>query len=183
SVDQIEGHGEDRVRPLLGHHERPESHGKDYGHDLDRPVPQEAPPELRHALPRAASRRTPASSDRPRLGASVAFRSVVSRSRSPSGSSPRSMTPSTARGITPLSSETTTTAASVSSERPTAARWRVPNVRESPRLRDRGRKQPAAVIRSPWISAAPSWSGDPGWKTLPRSSAETTDSICTPSSA
>ena len=93
------------------------------------------------------------------------------------------MTPSTAREITPVSSETTTTAASVSSDRPTAARWRVPSVRESPRLRDSGRKQPAAVIRSPWMSAAPSWSGDPGWKRLPRSSADTTASIGTPSSA
>src|SRR5262249_42795054 len=166
--------------PLLGHHERPQACREEERCELERPVLPDERPETRHALLRAVKRRTPARRDRPRLDASPALSSEVSRSCRRSASRPRSMTPSPAGEIPPVSSETTPTAASVSSERPTAARWRVPSVRESPRLRESGRKQPDAVIRSPWMSAAPSWSGDPGWKRLPRSSAETTASLPTP---
>ena len=92
------------------------------------------------------------------------------------------MAPSTARDTAPVSSDTTITTASVSSEIPKAARCRVPSVRASCRSRESGRKQPAALIRSLCTMAAPSWRGEPGWKIEPRSSADTTASIGTPSS-
>jgi len=50
----------------------------------------------------------------------------------------------------PVSSDTTITAASVSSESPSAARWRVPSSFGSPGFCDSGRKQPACVRRLPW---------------------------------
>ena len=55
----------------------------------------------------------------------------------------------------PVSSETTTTAASVSSDSPRAARWRVPRFAPGSRFLDSGRKQPAAEMRLPWMIDRP----------------------------
>ena len=67
----------------------------------------------------------------------------------PRRSSGDSICPSTASEMRPVSSETTSTIASVSSAMPSAARCRVPSARPSCVLRDSGRKQPAAAMRSP----------------------------------
>jgi hypothetical protein len=68
--------------------------------------------------------------------------------------------------MVPVSSETTTTTASVSSVIPMAARWRLPSVRESAGFTVRGRKQAAAAMRLPCTTTAPSWSGVLGLKML-----------------
>jgi len=60
----------------------------------------------------------------------------------------------------PVSSETISTTASVSSASPSPARCRVPMFRPSCVLRDSGRKHPAAATRSPRTNAAPSCSGE-----------------------
>ncbi len=57
------------------------------------------------------------------------------------------------------SSLTTTTTASVSSEMPMAARWRVPSVRSSDELPVSGRNTPACQMRPSRTMAAPSCSG------------------------
>ena len=66
----------------------------------------------------------------------------------------------------PVSSDTTIATASVSSESPIAARWRLPSVRLSSGWTVSGRKQAAAATRLPWITTAPSCSGVAGWKML-----------------
>ena len=76
------------------------------------------------------------------------------------------MRPPTTSEITPVSSETTTASASVSSVTPMAARWRLPSSRERAGLTVRGRKHAAAATRLPWITTAPSCSGVPGLKML-----------------
>ena len=71
-----------------------------------------------------------------------------------------------AREMVPVSSETTRTAASVSSDRPIAARCLV-RVWKGLRRRwaaGRGRRQAAATIVSPLMMTAPSWSGERGKK-------------------
>ena len=59
----------------------------------------------------------------------------------------------------PRSSETTTTAASVSSLRPIAARWRVPSVLSSLVLAESGKNAPACWMRPSRMITAPSCSG------------------------
>ena len=66
----------------------------------------------------------------------------------------------------PVSSDTTIVAASTSSVRPMAARWRVPKSLLMAGFTDSGRKQAAAATRSPCTITAPSWSGDFGWNRL-----------------
>jgi hypothetical protein len=73
--------------------------------------------------------------------------------------------------MAPVSSETTTMRASLSSERPTAARWRVPVLPMS--RAERGKTQPAARMRSPSMMTPPSWRGVWGKKMVARSSAVT----------
>ena len=70
------------------------------------------------------------------------------RSRKRSGDKSRSMFPAHARLMAPVSSETMTESASVSSVMPMPARWRVPSCVESSGLIDSGRKQAAAAMRS-----------------------------------
>src|SRR5262252_4138914 len=67
--------------------------------------------------------------------------------------------PSFANEITPVSSETTTTNASLSSVTPIAARWRVPSSREINGFCVSGRKQQAAATRLLLMTTAPSCSG------------------------
>ena len=77
-------------------------------------------------------------------------------------SSPRSIGPSSASEICPVSSDTTTATASLSSVRPIAARCRVPSSRPTRGLTVSGRKHAAAATRSSWRMTAPSCSGEPG---------------------
>ncbi len=63
---------------------------------------------------------------------------------------------------------------------PIAARWRVPNRLEKPSLRESGRKQDAAAIRSFETMTAPSWSGVPGANSVTSRSYETAESRRTP---
>ena len=76
------------------------------------------------------------------------------------------MRPPDTSEMMPVSSETTTARASVSSVTPMAARWRLPSSRESCGFTVRGRKQAAAATRLPWMTTAPSCSGVPGLKML-----------------
>jgi hypothetical protein len=82
----------------------------------------------------------------------------------------RIISPSKASEMMPVSSETTTATASVSSVIPSAARCRVPKSLDSSGLLVSGRKQAAAAMRSSWTITAPSWSGVSGVKTLMRRS-------------
>src|SRR5262249_31763932 len=184
NAGDVERDGVDRLAQVGRDHENPEGDGDDDGKQLERPVRAEPPDGQRtHAFSRTVSRRTSARSERGRAAACRRTpSSSFSRAWKRSGASPRSIWPSTAIDTAPVSSDTTTTTASVSSDSPRAARWRVPSVRASWRSRGRGRKHPAALIRAPWTMAAPACSGEPGWKIEPRSSAETTACIRTPSS-
>jgi hypothetical protein len=69
-----------------------------------------------------------------------------------------------ARLTVPRSSETMSTTASVSSVKPSAARWRVPKKRLTSLDRESGRNTLAAARRPDWTTAAPSCSGLVGWK-------------------
>ncbi len=62
--------------------------------------------------------------------------------------------------IVEVSSETTSTVASVSSDSPSAARWRVPSDLSDTLNWVRGSTQPAPMIRSPRTSTAPSCRGE-----------------------
>ena len=84
--------------------------------------------------------------------------------------------------IAPVSSETMITAASVSSESPSPARWRVPRSFGSFGFCESGRKHPAWESRLPWMSTAPSCTGDAGRKIEKSSSRETRASKPTPPS-
>jgi hypothetical protein len=75
-----------------------------------------------------------------------------------------SIAPADATEIVPVSSETSTTAQSLSSVIPMAARCRVPSCLEIKGFSESGRKHPAAATRDPSIITAPSCSGDPGRK-------------------
>ena len=90
-----------------------------------------------------------------------------------SGVSPRCRVPRVASETFAVSSETTKTRASVSSERPSAARCRVPRDRSLTGFWVRGRMQPAPTISSPRTSTAPSWSGEYGLKMVASRSADT----------
>ena len=90
------------------------------------------------------------------------------------------MRPFSATDIVPVSSLTTTTSASHCSERPMAARWRVPSSVESERFSVSGSRQPAAIRRLPRTMAAPSCSGVFGMKTFKRKSAVMRPSIWMP---
>src|SRR4029079_3342759 len=79
-------------------------------------------------------------------------------------------TPSAATATEPFSSETTTTRASLSSLRPSAARWRVPWASFGSGVAVSGRSAPAATMRLPLTITAPSCSGPPGLKMETRSS-------------
>ncbi len=81
-------------------------------------------------------------------------------------SSNRSSWPLMASETVPVSSEMTMTAASVSSERPMAARWRVRvwNGLFRRWAAGSGRRQAAATILSPLMMTAPSWRGEWGKK-------------------
>jgi hypothetical protein len=76
------------------------------------------------------------------------------------------MRPPDTTEMIPVSSDTTTASASVSSVTPMAARWRLPSWRDSSGFTVSGRKQAAAATRLPCRMTAPSWSGVPGLKTL-----------------
>ena len=68
------------------------------------------------------------------------------------------------RDACPVSSDTTRATASFSSVTPSAARCREPSSRARRGLTLSGRKQAAAAMRSPCTMAAPSCSGEVGWK-------------------
>ena len=68
----------------------------------------------------------------------------------------RSIRPRWQSEMIPVSSETTTTVASVSSLTPMAARWRVPSSFDRCGLSDSGRRQPAAAMRPLRTTTAPS---------------------------
>ena len=74
----------------------------------------------------------------------------------------RSTWPPTAMLMLPVSSETMTETASVSSVMPIPARWRVPSWVESSGFMESGRKQAAAATRSFCTMTAPSCSGRAG---------------------
>jgi len=76
--------------------------------------------------------------------------------------------PSIMTEIAPVSPDIVITTASVSSVIPRAALCRVPSIFPTSGLRLKGRKLPAAIIRSPLITTAPSCSGDCGIKILLR---------------
>src|SRR6266700_6222577 len=78
------------------------------------------------------------------------------RSLRSSGARFVSIAPADAIEIEPVSSETATTTASLSSVTPMAARCRVPSCFEIRGFNDRGRKQPAAATRDPSTMTAPS---------------------------
>src|SRR5437588_824919 len=79
-----------------------------------------------------------------------------------------------------VSSANTNTVASVSSERPSAARWRVPSDLSATLDCVRGSTHPAPMMRSPRTSTAPSCRGEYGVKIVVSRSAETLASIGTP---
>src|SRR5262249_14718018 len=107
----------------------------------------------------------------------VAANSRKRRSRSDLPSRSSCSSPPRASEIVPRSSDTRIASASVSSEMPIAARWRVPKRLGRPSLSDSGRKLAAAAMRSPETITAPSWSGVPGAKSVTSSSYETDASI------
>src|SRR4029079_1371288 len=79
-------------------------------------------------------------------------------------------TPSAATATEPFSSETTTTSASLSSLKPSAARCRVPWASFGSGVAVSGRSAPAATMRFPRTITAPSCIGAPGLKMGTRSS-------------
>ena len=81
--------------------------------------------------------------------------------------------------IWPLSSETTTATASVSSVMPSAARWRVPN-RSDRLISVSGRSAAAARMPSPRMITAPSWSSVRGAKIVVSSSCDRSEWSMTP---
>src|SRR5262249_42420796 len=183
-VLHVQRHGVDGLALVLHHQEDPQRDREDQGEELELPVLEDTRRDRDHALPRTVSRRTPSSSPlRDTAGGVPLLLSSALRPSTSRAPTPDCIPPSTAIEMPPVSSETTTTTASVSSARPRAARWRVPSVRASRRLRDSGRKQPATLMRPPWTKTAPSWSGEVGRKTLPSSSADTVASTRIPSSA
>src|SRR5437660_7808619 len=76
-----------------------------------------------------------------------------------------------------VSSDTTSTVASVSSDKPSAARWRVPSDLSATLNWVSGSTHPAPMMRSPRTSTAPSCSGEYGVKIVVSRSAETFASI------
>jgi hypothetical protein len=68
---------------------------------------------------------------------------AVKKARNSSTLIPRASCPRYAYDIDPVSSETTTTAASVSSDNPIAARWRVPKLGKRFSCRESGKMQAA----------------------------------------
>ena len=165
-VPCLQGHGQGLVRIgfFLGDEDEPEEQGQEKGEELQPPVADEEIPERLHVM---------------FLRYSVSFvlelvlLAILCR------------TPLSAREMPPVSSETTMTAASVSWERPRAARCRVRARNPSLRLWDagRGRRQPAETILFPWMITAPSWSGEWGKKRLTRRSLESRASSFVPRSA
>src|SRR5664280_2434093 len=95
----------------------------------------------------------------------------------------RTMRALSTRLIWPLSSDTTTTIASVCSVMPRAALWRVPKRSSGMVVSAEGSTAPAARMRSPLITTAPSWSGVFGEKRVTSRSAERSAWSITPFSA
>src|SRR5205814_3878797 len=188
-TDVLHRGGEAEPTAIGVHHEKPDDHRQHDGEELQLPVAREnrqhhRPGDVGGSAGRAR-RRMPRSHPGQNAGTpSVrAPSSTSSRRRNASGPESASIPPSTASERRPVSSETTTATASVSSVTPSAARWRVPSWRASWRLRESGRKQPAATTRSSRMKAAPSCSGEYGRKRLVSRSADTRASRATPSSA
>ena len=167
------GHGEHGVRPLLGHHEEPEHDREDQGEELELPVPREDARFLSHALPRAVRRAPRPAATGSGVGASREQSSAASRRRSRSGRARAPSAPSTASEITPgLLGDHDDGGVRLlgQAQRGPVARAQGP---AEPRLRDSGRKQPAAAIRSPWMkrrrrgAASRAGRGSPGARPRP----------------
>ena len=84
---------------------------------------------------------------------------MINRRSSVSTARCRLSIPPSAREMEPVSSETTTHRASECSLMPTAARCRVPSSLLMFRLEDKGSRQPAALMRPPLMTTAPSCRG------------------------
>src|SRR5262249_31603589 len=157
-ADVLDRHGDGDERAVAGGHHRPADRGDDDRQELERPITQDP-----------AHDRWPSASRLRRPGAAESSSAIssTSRRRSAASSTGDSIAPSTASEMRAVSSETTTATASVSSLIPSAARWRLPCARATSAVRESGRKHPAAEMRAPSTSTAPSSTAPSGTTTPP----------------